>query len=284
VRAFIEYLYKEALPASCDANTLAELLGMAHKYQVESLEDDCTERLAADITPGSVLDVLQLAELYNSDRLRAAAYAVLRGKGQETVKEAGFFEHLEAYWAACMPVVAASSSGEGGSNNSGAVSRGGKLSKVGGEEASSAVATTTGKKGGKVGKSSKATVVSKIGAAVTTSSSTAAVAELGPTPTSASGPASAVRIPDEIREVIRALSESSGPRGEPPHTALSSSSGVTGPPCQCRICRACRCEVGATPHYEYDTGAEEDGDEEGYGDEFGADGAVNDDYSEYGDY
>jgi hypothetical protein len=289
VRAFIEYLYKESLPASCDANTLAELLGMAHKYQVGRLEDDCTERLAADITPSSVLDVLQLAELYSSDRLRAAAYGVLRGRGRETVKEAGFFERLEAYWAACAPAtVVVSSGGASSSSSCNAVSNGKKMGVAGGEGSSSAVAAASaavmGKKGGKAGKSSKssATAASKAVSAVTAVPSSAAVKELDPTPTLA--PTPAVRIPDEIREVIRALSENSAPRGDPPHTAVTGVSSATAPPCLCRICRMSRGEVVAAYPDEYAADANTYDEGASYGDDYGEDEVMDDDDSQVGDY
>jgi hypothetical protein len=296
VRVFTEYLYTDRLPAHFTADTLSQLLGMARKYQVEPLERDCVAAIIRQLNVDNVLEVLELATLYDVHELRQAALLHLARRSDDVVFTNSFFTKLGAFWGNCAGAEVKVSNG-GGTRVNGhvatpikSVGSGGAAGKKHGKRVAEHVAEATvpakkTRKGGKqvpAAETSQALVPAGVGRAVSTSKQNSS-ATLCETTTSASTnisgdaattAAAPVTIPDEVCDVISALAgvittrrlgnvirERVG-RGLTRRSEDTSAPRESAAPlCRCRICRESRGDYGPLD-YDQDLN-----DEDSYGDD-----------------
>lgn len=72
VEAFLSFLYTDTI-AELSIEEIRELYAVAHKYQVESLQDKCSLMLLENISVETVCMTLKLSNVYNDDTLKEAA-------------------------------------------------------------------------------------------------------------------------------------------------------------------------------------------------------------------
>lgn len=101
VRAFIQYLYTDQLPANSSEDMLSQLLGMANKYQVPALEQACIGPIRRKLNSDNVLEILELATLYGASDLRRAALDHLADFSDRVAMSKGFYDKLASFWGNC---------------------------------------------------------------------------------------------------------------------------------------------------------------------------------------
>ncbi|XP_044004283.1 speckle-type POZ protein-like [Aphidius gifuensis] len=92
VNQMLEYIYTEKPPSNID-NCAHDLLGAAHKYQIDELFLMCEINIMAKMTAESVIDTLFVANLYDAEKLKNKAIEFI--KQNLSIIDSADFKNLE---------------------------------------------------------------------------------------------------------------------------------------------------------------------------------------------
>ena len=91
---FVRFLYTDRCNRSALEQHAEQLLAAACKYQVPGLETLCENYMIDNLTPTKVINLLSIADLYSTEKLRASALHYISRHAKEMVQSEGFFESL----------------------------------------------------------------------------------------------------------------------------------------------------------------------------------------------
>jgi len=77
MRDFLHFLYHAKLESFEHS---VKLLDLADKYQVATLKELCVDHLMSQVTKDNAMEMLQLANLHNSDSLKGKAFGIIRSQ------------------------------------------------------------------------------------------------------------------------------------------------------------------------------------------------------------
>ncbi len=85
IRQFVKFLYSEEIDKHCTVDSLALLLHLADKYNVETLTRICCQRLQSEMHKDNASDIIRLARMYKLD-IEETAKEYVAEKAKDVIK------------------------------------------------------------------------------------------------------------------------------------------------------------------------------------------------------